>query len=229
MSKERFRRFSAVQLLMAIVLWIVATPFIDSLPYGDLIGAALLTLVLLSAVLVVGTNRRERVIAVVLVIPAIVGKWVNHLWPDAMPTAFFLIAGVLFVAFVVVTLFHFILTAPQINSEVLSAAASNYLMIGILWTFAYLLLADLQPDSFVFPVGLASQRLMDSFNALYFSFVTLSTLGFGDIVPVSKVARMLSIVEAMTGMFYVTFLIARLVALYSAEGIRKRSNSCDDS
>ena len=229
MSKERFRRFSAVQLLMAIVLWIVATPFIDSLPYGDLIGAALLTLVLLSAVLVVGTNRRERVIAVVLVIPAIVGKWVNHLWPDAMPTAFFLIAGVLFVAFVVVTLFHFILTAPQINSEVLCAAASNYLMIGILWTFAYLLLADLQPDSFVFPVGLASQRLMDSFSALYFSFVTLSTLGFGDIVPVSKVARMLSIVEAMTGMFYVTFLIARLVALYSAEGIRKRSNSCDDS
>jgi len=229
MSKERFRRFSAVQLLMAIVLWIVATPFIDSLPYGDLMGAALLTLVLLSAVLVVGANRRERVIAVVLVIPAIVGKWVNHLWPDAMPTAFFLIAGMLFVAFVVVTLFHFILTAPQINSEVLCAAASNYLMIGILWTFAYLLLADLQPDSFVFPVGLASQRLMDSFNALYFSFVTLSTLGFGDIVPVSKVARMLSIVEAMTGMFYVTFLIARLVALYSAEGIRKRSNSCDDS
>ena len=229
MSKERFRRFSAVQLLMAIVLWIVATPFIDSLPYGDLIGAALLTLVLLSAVLVVGTNRRERVIAVVLVIPAIAGKWVNHLWPDAMPTAFFLIAGMLFVAFVVVTLFHFILTAPQINSEVLCAAASNYLMIGILWTFAYLLLADLQPDSFVFPVGLASQRLMDSFSALYFSFVTLSTLGFGDIVPVSKVARMLSIVEAMTGMFYVTFLIARLVALYSAEGIRKRSNSCDDS
>jgi len=226
-TEDQVRRFSAVQLFIAIVLWLVASPFIDAFQHGGLIGAVTLTLVLFSAVRAVGATRRRQVIAVVLVIPAIVGKWVNHLWPDAMPPPLFLIAGMLFVAFVVVTLFRFILTAPHIDTDVLCAAASNYLLIGILWTFAYLLLAELLPDSFVFPVGLASQRLMDGFTALYFSFVTLSTLGFGDIIPVSRVARMLAIVEATSGMFYVTFLIARLVAVYSSEGSNERPRGRD--
>ena len=62
------------------------------------------------------------------------------------------------------------------------------------------------------PAGL---RYSDGFNAFYFSFVTLSTVGFGDVAPVSKVARTLAVMEAITGMFYVAVLIARLVAMYS--------------
>jgi hypothetical protein len=58
---------------------------------------------------------------------------------------------------------------------------------------------------------------MNGFTGLYFSFITLSTVGYGDIVPVSSVARMLAIVEAMFGMFYMTLLIARLVSLYSSK------------
>jgi hypothetical protein len=58
---------------------------------------------------------------------------------------------------------------------------------------------------------------MNGFTGLYFSFITLSTVGYGDIVPVSEVARMLAIVEAMFGMFYMTLLIARLVSLYSSK------------
>jgi voltage-gated potassium channel len=55
---------------------------------------------------------------------------------------------------------------------------------------------------------------MDRFNAFYFSFVTLSTVGFGDVTPVSKLARTLAVMEAVTGTFYVAILIARLVAMY---------------
>ena len=54
------------------------------------------------------------------------------------------------------------------------------------------------------------------FNSIYFSFATLSTIGYGDISPVAGVARMLAVAEAVVGMFYVTMLIARLVSLYSA-------------
>ena len=57
---------------------------------------------------------------------------------------------------------------------------------------------------------------MIGFNSLYFSFTTLSTIGFGDIVPVSGASRMLAILEAIVGMFYVTMLVARLVSIYSA-------------
>ncbi len=57
---------------------------------------------------------------------------------------------------------------------------------------------------------------MSGFTGFYFSFVTLSTVGYGDITPVSKVARMLAAMEAMTGLLYVAVLIARLVSLYSS-------------
>lgn len=62
---------------------------------------------------------------------------------------------------------------------------------------------------------------MDRFDALYFSFVTLTCLGCNDIVPVSRVARMLMMVEATTGVLYLAVMIARLVALYSRPNLRE--------
>jgi hypothetical protein len=56
---------------------------------------------------------------------------------------------------------------------------------------------------------------MNGFNAFYFSFITLSTVGYGDITPLSRIARWLAAMEAMTGLLYVAVLIARLVSLYS--------------
>ena len=89
-------------------------------------------------------------------------------------------------------------------------------MLGMLWAFAYILVDRLVPNSFIFTVGPVSSHSMNDFNALYFSFATLSTLEYGDIAPLSGGARMLAMVEAVFGMFYVTLLIARLVALYSS-------------
>ena len=89
-------------------------------------------------------------------------------------------------------------------------------MLALLWAFAYMLLDRLVPQTFAFTVGTNADRSMQGFNSLYFSFVTLSTVGFGDIVPVSPISRLLAIIEATVGMLYVTVLIARLVALYSS-------------
>jgi ion channel len=60
-----------------------------------------------------------------------------------------------------------------------------------------------------------TKQTMAGFDAFYFSFITLSTVGYGDITPVSRIARWLAAMEAMTGLLYVTVLIARLVSLYS--------------
>ncbi len=81
---------------------------------------------------------------------------------------------------------------------------------------AYWLVDVLIPGAFVFNTSAATKETMEGFNAFYFSFITLSTVGYGDITPISKVARMLAATEAMTGLLYVAVLIARLVALYSA-------------
>ncbi len=209
---------SPVELFLTLLLFIVITPFLDVIPHGVLIQTVILTFVLLSAVSVVAANRTTLILAIAFAIPAFVGKWANYFRPDIVPAEAFLAATLVFVAFVVLSLFRFILRAARVDIQVLAVATSNYLMIGLLWMFVYLLLAEAQPNAFHITSG-PSDGLMNSFNALYFSFVTLCTVGYGDITPMSKPARMLAVLEATTGIFYVTIVIARLVALYTTESV----------
>jgi hypothetical protein len=211
--QRRFHRFSTVELLVALVLLFVFFPFVEEVKGGDVIVSILLSLVLLSAVLAVADRKGVFFIALVLAIPAIVGRWISHFRPDLVPPPVFLAAGLALIAFVVANLLRFVLRAPSVNTEVLCASISAYLMLGLLWTVAYWLVAQVTPNAFSFNTG--PKETMSGFNAFYFSFITLSTVGYGDITPVSRIARWLAATEAMTGLLYVTVLIARLVSLYS--------------
>jgi voltage-gated potassium channel len=204
-----------VQLLIALALFIFFAPFVEEIKGGDLIISILLSLVLISAVLAVAGRRSTLIIALLLLIPALVGRWINYFRPELVPPAIFLTAGLALIAFVVAHLLRFVLRAPSVDADVLCASISAYLMLGLLWTLAYWLVDQLAPGAFSFNTTNETKQTMAGFNAFYFSFVTLSTVGYGDITPVSKVARMLAATEAITGLLYVAVLIARLVGLYS--------------
>ena len=207
------RRFSAVELLIALALLFFFFPFVEEVKGGDLIVSLLLSLVLLSGVLAVSDRKGVLLIALVLAIPAIAGRWINHFRPDLVRPAVFLTAALVLTAFVVVNLLRCVWRAPSVNIEVLCASISAYLMLGLMWTMAYWLVDQLTPGAFAFNVG---PRSMNGFNGFYFSFITLSTVGYGDITPVSRIARWLAAMEAMTGLLYVAILISRLVGLYSS-------------
>jgi len=209
-------RFSMPWLLVSLVLLLAATPFLEMLKSGKHIESICLTLVLISAVQAVGNRRRDLILAVALMSPALVGKWLNHLWPDSVPPQLFLVSILIFILFIIVQLLRFILLAPRVTTEVLCAGISTYLMLGLLWSFGYELVARSVPGAFVFN-GPDSTHVMAGFTSLYFSFVTLSTVGYGDITPVNNVARMLAALEAVTGSLFIGVLIARLVSLYSSQ------------
>ena len=212
----RFGRFSTVQLLIALGLFFIWAPFVEEIEGGELIVSGLFSLVLLAGVVAVADRKSVLVIAIVLAIPAIAGRWINHFRPDLIPPAVFLVAGLILIAFVVGNLLRFVLRAPSVNTEVLCASISAYLMLGLMWTMAYWLVDQLTPGgAFAFNTNTGKQS-MKGFNAFYFSFITLSTVGYGDITPVSRIARWLAATEAMTGLLYVAVLIARLVGLYSS-------------
>jgi len=215
LRQRKFHRFSAVQLLIALGLFFSFAPFVEEIKGGDLIIAILLSLVLLSAVVAVAARKRIFFIAIVLVTPAIVGRWINYLWPHMVPPALFLSAGLILIAFVVANLLRFVLLAPSVNAEVLCASISAYLLLGLMWTMAYWLVDQLTPGGAFYFNANAGTQSINGFTGFYFSFITLSTVGYGDIVPVSRIARWLAAMEAMTGLLYVAVLIARLVSLYS--------------
>jgi len=157
-------------------------------------------------------------VALALVLPAIVGKWVAQFRPHLVPPEVYLTFALLFVGFVLLQFLFYILRAPRVNSEVLCAGVAGYLLLGIIWMFAYILVARVHPGSFSYNVGPPPAHSLASFDAFYFSFITLSTVGYGDITPLSHIARTLAMTEAMTGTLYMAVLISRLVALYTSQG-----------
>src|SRR6266516_914884 len=169
----RFRRFSTVQLLIALALLFICAPFVEEIKGGDLIISLLLSLVLLSAVLAVADRKHVLVIALVLATPAVGGRLINHFRPDLVPPAVFLTAALVLTAFVVAHLLRFILRAPSVNVEVLCASISAYLMLGLMWTMAYWLVAQVTSTAFAFNTN-AGRQSMNGFNTFYFSFIILS-------------------------------------------------------
>ena len=210
-------RYSAAEFLIALVLVFIGIPFVEHFDKGKQIETILMTLVLVSGVLAVGGHRRTLLLGVILVLPALVGKWINQYWPEQASVEFFYVAGLIFLIFLIWEFLHFILRAPRVNSEVICAGLSIYLLLGLMWMFAYLLVARVVPDAFAFTTGPAADQSLHGANAFYFSFITLCTVGYGDIIPVSPVARMLAAMEAITGTLYVAVLISRLVAMYSSD------------
>jgi hypothetical protein len=110
---------------------------------------------------------------------------------------------------------RFALRGNGVAAEHLYAALSAYLLAGLFFGILYDLMSRIAPASFA-ASGAAVQ--LTPASAIYFSFVTLATLGYGDIVPASDAARGVAVVEAVAGQLYVAVMIARLVSLYARRG-----------
>jgi len=218
-SFARDRRFglrvSAVGFLAALVLMLVATPFVEGLKQGHLYVAVLFTVVMCTGLIASGSHRRLAFALVSFVLAAI---WLNQLWPRTCPALTFILPEIAFLAVVTASLLRFVLRAKRVDAEVLCTGISVYLILGLLWGLAYTLVAQVDPNAFSFSTPSETAAMMTGFTSLYFSFITLATLGYGDITPAADIARMLAMLEAMTGTLFVGVMIARLVSLYSASG-----------
>jgi hypothetical protein len=207
-------RHSVAWFLGTLVALFVTAPLFEVPPNGPIIRSLAGSFTMVAAVLAVGGRRASLAMAAILVIPVMIGWWLEHHRSEGVAFQWFIGAFLLFLSFVIAQFFRFILRAPQVNSEVLCAGISIYLLLALWWTAAYSLTARLVPGSFG---GLpASSPILEGFEALYFSLVTLTTVGFGDITPLSRPARMLAMVEALTGTLYMVVLVSRLVSLHTS-------------
>jgi hypothetical protein len=103
-------------------------------------------------------------------------------------------------------------TGP-VDSERICAALDAYLVLGLVFGVSFWILDQLSPGS----LATAAEGPISLNRAVYFSFVTIATLGYGDIVPASDVAGGIAVVEAVIGQFYLVVLVARLVSLYARQ------------
>ncbi|WP_295627170.1 potassium channel family protein [uncultured Nitrosomonas sp.] len=115
-----------------------------------------------------------------------------------------------------------VVLANTIDFNSLVGGICIYLLLGVIWGLLYVMVNVLIPGSFNISTSESAFEQLQDF--IYFSFVTLATLGYGDIVPLSATARALSIIEAVFGQFYIAILVAGLVAAYITK--RMPSQKC---
>lgn len=220
----RLRRYPMAIFLGALVLAFVSAPFDELFSNGDLTETIWLIVVLLAALFPVSYRRDLLALGVVLACLTLTGKFVNHYDPDLAPPLVYLLPGIAYLLLLLAQILRFIARAARVDAEVLCAAVASYLLIGLLWAMAYILTAQSTPDAFAFSAGPEAAKTMKGFTAVYYSMITLCTVGYGDIVPVSPVARMLAMTESIAGTLFMAILISRLVSLYSVAGTSTKTD-----
>ncbi len=119
----------------------------------------------------------------------------------------------LYILTALVTINRKIFGSKKVNSDTIQGGISVFFLIGFFWTLLYQIVYLFDPNAFSQPI-----ETIDAFNSMfYFSFTTLTTLGYGDISPVSDLARTLANLEAVVGVMYPAIYIARVVGLYTAQ------------
>jgi hypothetical protein len=157
-------------------------------------------------------------VAAVAVVIALVGRWVAYTAGSTGAQIVGSATTVAFLSYTVGVILNDVLRGGRVTTDKVLGAICVYLLLGVIWASLYAIV-DLASSEHAFrgAVGAAGPDGGLGFsNLLYFSFVTLTTLGYGDIVPVSSIARTLSILEGVTGPLYLAVLIARLVGLHIA-------------
>lgn len=195
--------FSALLVLVVFVL----PPFLPPGSGRRLPGDIAYALLLISGVRALGERRlARRVLMPVAVITLVVnlGSWIVTV-PEPWVVGTSLLSLLLFL----VVVLGQTLRAGPVTFHRIQGAVAAYLLLGILWAHAYALLAHLRPGAFAGNLNPA-----DGPRAFfYFSFVTLTTVGYGDVLPVHPAARSLAMLEAVTGPLYLAILVARLVSV----------------
>jgi voltage-gated potassium channel Kch len=158
-----------------------------------------------------GYSRRRMIVAICIAIPAIATQIAANLAIGPVEETLASVSGAAFYGFTAVTVLEYVLRQKTVTPDTVYGALSVYLLLAFTWAFGYMTIGHITPGSFnvntPYDVGDSLRRA----DYLYFSFVTLTTLGYGDIVPVTASARTVAITEAVCGVLFTTTLVASLV------------------
>jgi len=205
------RQSPSLLLLASLVILLLAAPEAAASAFTKVLINVLFALVMLAAVPAMTGRVWHRWVAISLAVLWLAFK----VWDLASPNPLLQLGGdVLFIGFclfAVIVLLRRIVIAARVDFEVLCASPSVFLLLAMAWAVGYEMMQLFAPGSFNITSQAGEPVTMEF---IYFSLTTITTLGYGDITPISSTARVWAILEAVVGQFYLAVLVARLVSLY---------------
>ena len=217
-------------LLAALIVVFLVRPFTGDSGAGPPIMSVAMLLLLLLALYnidvdelvgnretLLAQKRRRSIIAWTLGVPAVVERLVTLF----APTHKLFLGGtglwLVLLTYITWNELRAVLRQREVTREVISMSISTYLLLGFTCGLFYIVLHELQPNSFSFGAGVPVSETQTIPVLIYFSLTTLSTIGFGDITPITLQARYVAVAEGITGQFYLAILVARLVGMQMSQ------------
>ena len=217
-SSRFFRKGHNTVLLIALTLYLfVLAPILHGFPALYTLLRLGFTLVLFSACYAIALDRRLFRAAVLLAVLVAALSWAGDLVAQPFLLRIANLLGVAFLFLVAVLLLRTVLGDTPVTLDKLFGAIAIYLLLGLAWAGIFEFIHRIAPGSFALNNALQAEfdrgLARESSLYIYYSFVTLTTTGYGDMSPVSPIARSMAALEAIVGPLYLAVLIARLVSL----------------
>ena len=205
-SKERF-----LTLICLILGTIVLVPILKGFAALRIFLDIFITAIYISMVYTVGHKKRHLYTGVLLAVVMLISLWLEYLLQNNLVFAIGRVSGIFLFIMVITNLLAFIFKSEDVTIEVIYAAILVYLLMALMWSFVYVLLELINSASFNVALNL---DLGSQMRFIYYSFVTITTLGYGDITPATELASSFSILEAVVGQLYLVVVVARLVGMH---------------
>ena len=211
--KSRF-----IYIILAIVLVLLVNPFIQHAgKSGHFFAILLLAMIPLTSFYALTGDRHRAIIILFIAAPFVIFDVTNLFFANRYLMIVAISFGTILYFYIIVLLVINLLSYRVVTANLIYCAISTYLLIGIMWAGIYVVLEGISPGSF--------KGISETTDLLYFSFVTLTTVGYGDITPQSILAKRLTVFEAAMGGIYMAVIIAMIVGRYMSMQTEKDSQS----
>ena len=212
LSSTKYKMFN---FMASLIVLLILSAVLEGTKYGYLILNIASTIVFISGVYAAGRNKRSVLILILLGLPWFLSEWV---FTESSETIF---ASVLFFLFITGTIINHILHSEKVSTDTLYGAVCVYLLLGLLWASIYSFLEHLSPGIIFVTNNSDVIGTLTANELIYYSYTTLTTLGYGDVTSFTPEGRIISVLEAIVGQLFLAFLVARLIAIYTLHAGRR--------
>lgn len=216
--ENRFFFLLAVLLSMILVIPI-AEGFVALQVLMDIFLTAILILLIHS----LSERRSHLVIATVLALPMLAALWSLYFSENRDLLLIEYVCGIGFFLYAVIRILGYISRQNEVTGNMIAGAAVVYLLMALMWSFIYRALEMARPGSF----KMVASDIHELLQFTYFSLVTITTVGYGDITPATSLASAMAVLEAIVGQLFLVVAVAWLVGLHAAQSYEKRSHKAD--
>ena len=213
-------------LLLSTIMLLVLPAFAGKGPLYQLIFVITLSFLFIQSMVIAKFRKSRKRVVRIIVLLMIIVLWLKPMGVESVYIDFFqLFFIVFFFAVVISHLTRFIAKSDSVNVNVLITSINIYLLAGIVGASLTMVCYRIFPDAYNFPTYITNP---DFSHFLYYSFITMSTVGYGDITPRIPETQTLAYLLSVTGQLYVAIIIAFLIGKFLMQGVQKKKENSDN-